>query len=412
MKILLLNQFFWPDLAATSQLLTDVARELVARGHQVRVICGQPAYAGCSETDLPSVQVEYLPDLRFSKNHRARLFSYLSFWILCFGKAVFSKPPDVVVTLTTPPLLSLLGAVLKIIQRCRHVIWEMDMYPELAVELEMISRNGAFTRFLHRVAGLARRRADVVIALGECMRDRLIEFGMDSNRIIIAENWANGNLFQPSPDRNREARLTVVYPGNLGLGHDVETLRCALIALHETNDPKFLFIGGGKGVEEMKALCAEQSLTNCRFFPYEDPTTLARERFSRAHVGLVTQKESCSGLLVPSKVYPLMAAGLPFIFIGPCSATPNLLIRRFGCGWHISNGDDKTLVETLRFLAGRRDLVSDAGRRARHAFLERFDVRAGAARVCDAITCCTTLGPQHEIEKTGIRASSAPSDFF
>jgi len=382
MKVLLLNQFFWPDLSATSQLLTDVARELAAQGHEVRVVCGRSSYGGRAKSDAPQVRVEHLPDLPFSKSRIVRPLSYLSFWVLCFWKVLFGTRPDVVVTLTTPPLLSVIGTVLKRVSGCQHVIWEMDVYPDLAVELGLIHGRSWSTRLLRTLAGFARRRADCVIALGECMRDRLVKLGTTPDSISIAENWADGSVFHPAPEKDWGGKLTIVYPGNLGLGHDVETLLGALECMQLAPDLKLVFVGGGKGLELVRTFCASHGSSMCEFFSYEDPARLAGERLAHAHIGLVTQKESCAGLLVPSKVYPLMAAGVPFLFIGPSTATPNRLIERFGCGWYVRNGDVTSFVETLRHLARNRDLVAAAGARARRAFEAHYDLPDGVGRIC------------------------------
>lgn len=385
MRIVLINQFFWPDLSATSQLLTDVAQELVAEGHQVRVVCGRGGYAGRSDAPCPKVEINQLHDLRFSKSSFGRFTSYLSFWILCFWKVLFCPRPDVIVTLTTPPLLSLVGYVAKAIRRCRHVIWEMDVYPDLAIALGVIPAEAWTTRLLCAIAARGRRTADCVIALGDCMQERLVELGVQRDRIVVAENWADGGIFRPSPNKSWGDKLTIVYPGNLGLGHDPDTLIAALDRMREARHVRFVFVGGGKGLDEVKAFCASRAVTICDFFPYKDPTHLLRDHFACSHIGLVTQRDSCAGLLVPSKVYPLMAAGLPFVFIGPAGATPNCLIERFGCGWHVGNGDVVGLVSTLWRLAEDRHEVLSAGYRAYQAFRTHYDKLPGSRRVCRGI---------------------------
>jgi len=386
MKILLLNQFFWPDISATSQLLTDVAAELSLEGHDVSVICGKPSYDGHRESTSPAVQVEYLTSFGFSKNRLERLFSYLSFWGLCVLKVMRRKRPDVVVTLTTPPLLSLIGTLLKTVKGCRHVVWEMDIYPDLAVELGLLREHALSTTLLRRVSNKSRHQSDCIIALGNCMRTKLVAMGLPKDKISVAENWADTRIFQPPPQKFLDGKLRVVYPGNLGLGHDVETLVAAVKRLGDSEDVTFQFVGGGQGFEDLREICRAQARSICEFLPYEDPHRLAEVRLSNAHIGLVSQKSSCVGLLVPSKVYPLMASGIPFVFVGPPNATPNLLIQRHKCGWHICNGDVDGLVALLRELARNRSVIPEAGGRAREAFLKEHEVSIGARRVCNLIT--------------------------
>src|SRR4051812_13378687 len=114
MRILLLNQFFWPDSAATSQLLTDVARELAERGHQIAAVCGSSSYAAeSSGAGLPGIEIRRTPAFKFARGTTARLVSYVSFLVCALSAGLAGKRPDLVITLTTPPLLSLVGTVMK-----------------------------------------------------------------------------------------------------------------------------------------------------------------------------------------------------------------------------------------------------------------------------------------------------------
>jgi glycosyltransferase involved in cell wall biosynthesis len=108
---------------------------------------------------------------------------------------------------------------------------------------------------------------------------------------------------------------------------------------------------------------------------------LASIEFPQANVGIVLQDERCSGSIVPSKVYSLLASGLPILFIGPRSATPARIIELFQCGWHVQTGHSGELIALLNRLASRPDEVQAASHRARQAFLENFDRPIGTARI-------------------------------
>ncbi|MBV9679245.1 MAG: glycosyltransferase, partial [Acidobacteriaceae bacterium] len=126
MRVLLLNQFFWPDSAATSQLLTDLARGLAERGHEVHAICAEPGYALQDETNPPQAQVHRIPSVRFVRGPLGRVASYASFFLGSAWRGLRVPRPDVVITLTTPPLLSLVGNLVQFLRRSKHFIWEMD----------------------------------------------------------------------------------------------------------------------------------------------------------------------------------------------------------------------------------------------------------------------------------------------
>jgi len=142
MRILFLNQFFWPDTAATGQLLSDVADHLVSSGETVDVICGSAPYGGSNGSPHPLVGVTRVATSSYAGNPAGRIASYLTFLIGALWHGIRCPAPDVVVTLTTPPLISLVGLAIQKLRGARHVIWEMDVYPDIAVDLGVLERNG------------------------------------------------------------------------------------------------------------------------------------------------------------------------------------------------------------------------------------------------------------------------------
>src|ERR1035441_6704412 len=96
MRILLINQFFYPDSAATSQFLTDLARCLAAEGHSVRVICGSSSYAEPDSLNPPAVEIIRTPDLPFGRGLLARTFSYTSFLPGALYRGLLGPRPDLI----------------------------------------------------------------------------------------------------------------------------------------------------------------------------------------------------------------------------------------------------------------------------------------------------------------------------
>ncbi len=385
MRVLLMNQFFWPDAAATSQLLTDVARRLVADGHEVHVICGASGYSAEGGEARPAVTVHRVEGRRFSRSTVGRVLSYANFYFFAAVKALRVPRPDVVMTLTTPPLLSLLGNVIKLFRGSRHVIWEMDMYPDVAVDLNYFRRGGVLDRVVGSFADTSRHYADTVIALGECMRDRLIARGVPAAKIEVADNWADSSAVEVLPKLGNLHRFVVHYSGNLGLAHDLDTVTGAMRQLR--GDERFLFVFSGSGGRraELTRFAAVEGLTSVQMRPYVARSELARE-LAQGDVGLVLQSEDCCGSIVPSKVYGLLAAGRPILFVGPAAATPARIIRRFHCGWHVACGDVAGLVALLQRLALYSEEVEAAARNARSALVQHFDLPLGTARIAAVLS--------------------------
>ncbi len=382
MRILLLNQFFWPDSSATSQLLTDLARALAAEGHEVNAISSDKGgYAvSADDQDAPPVRVYRVKALPFVRGTLGRLLSYLSFYLSAAVRGLLLPKQDLVLTLTTPPLLPLLGTLIKAVRGSQHYIWEMDVYPDVAVDLAYFRAGGLADRVTGALADLSRRSADGIIALGECMKDRLARRGIDPSRIFVAENWADGSAIVPLPRRASTAALVLLYSGNLGLAHDLTTITACIASLRDDERFRFLFVGSGGRRAELAAFVEEQGVHSVELRPYVQRESLS-ESLAAGDIGLVTQRDACCGSVVPSKVYGLLAAGRPLLFIGPAAATPARIIARFGCGWHINVGDGEQLTALLRHLAENPDEVCLAGMAARRALLDHFDLPHGVARI-------------------------------
>jgi glycosyltransferase involved in cell wall biosynthesis len=382
-RILLLNQFFYPDSAATSQLLTDLARGLAAEGHSVRAICGRSSYAASDALNPPAVEIVRTPDIPFGRGLLARVCSYTSFLSGALWYSLLGPRPDLILTLTTPPALGVLGSLIKTITGARHFIWEMDVYPDIAVDLEVLNPRSWLTRAMGAAFDNARRRADGIIALGECMRARLIRRGIPEGRIHIAENWADGREIYPFPFPDPEP-LRILYSGNLGLAHDVETIRAAIY--HFRSDSRFHFGFAGAGAQRgaLESFCRERQVANISFAGYRPYDDLAQS-LGACHVGLVTQNPATLGSVVPSKTYGLMAAGRPILYIGPPEATPARIIGRFRCGWQIDPGDTAGLIALLESLAADPALIRQAGALGRQALLQHYDLPIGVARICSIL---------------------------
>jgi colanic acid biosynthesis glycosyl transferase WcaI len=387
---LFMNQFFWPDSAATSQLLTDLAGHVAAAGHAVRVVCADDRYAADAGAPAPPVGIHRCANLPFARGRLGRVASYASFLGLAAFGAFRGSRPETVLTLTTPPALALLGSLLRATRGARHFIWEMDLYPDIAVDLGVLSPSAPFTRSLSWALDAARRRAQGIIALGEEMQDSLVAHGIPREKISVCENWADGREIVPHPFP--DGPLTVLYSGNLGLAHDIATIRSAMDGLRnappapERNEPtvRFLFSGAGTLRPGLEAFCAARSLRNVEFRPYCTRVELGSS-LAEGHIGLVTQLPQTLGAIVPSKTYGIMAAGRPILFIGPSAATPARIIRRFSCGWHIEPGDVRGCIELLCHLAAHPETVQAAGANARAAFNRYYDRPIGVARVAAAL---------------------------
>ena len=299
---------------------------------------------------------------------------------------------DLVVSMTTPPLISLLGASLKLLRGSRHFIWEQDLYPEIAVDLEYIKAGGLTHRITGMLADLVRRHADGIIVLGPCMKQRLVARGVPEERIHIAEHWASSTAITPMERPGDPKELVVLYSGNLGLAHDLETIQGAMLALQGDARFRFLFAGTGGRRKELADFCEANGIKSVELRPFVARDKLS-EGLAAGDIGLVTQREASCGAVVPSKVYGILAAGRPLLFIGPANATPALLIERYGCGWRVNCGDSQGATQLLQHLAANPELVKEAGLRARQALIQFHDLPQSVDRIADILGAARPSSP-------------------
>ncbi len=392
MRMLFINQFFWPDSSATSQQLTDLVVGLAARGEQIEVLCGDSGgYATAAGSQAPDATVYRVKAAPFTRGKLGRVFSYLSFYATAFVRGLTLPKPDVVVSMTTPPLISVLGTCIQILRGSRHFIWEQDVYPDIAVDLAHIRKGSLLHRVTGALADWSRRRATGIIVLGECMRDRLIGRGVAPEKIVVAEHWANSVGITPMPRPGDPNELVLLYSGNLGLAHDLDTILGTVKALREDKRFRFLFVGTGGRREALTAFCEANGITSVEMRPFVARDKLS-EGLAAGDIGLVTQQESACGSVVPSKVYGILAAARPLLFIGPASATPARIIRRHGCGWHFEVGDVAGVTALLHHLAGNRHSVTEAGVRARQALLSFYDLPQSVDRLGDILGAAPHTG--------------------
>lgn len=202
MRILLVNQFYKPDVAATGQLLADLAEALARRGHDVHVLCSRRSYCGGStaypaEETINHVHAHRVGATGFGRIYKlGRMIDYLSFYILALWHALLLPKMDICVCLTTPPFIALVGLMLRKLKGTRLAFWTMDLYPEIAVAYGVMKPGQLLHRFLSKLSKKLYHEASCIISLGEVMIQMLIRAGADSKKIKTVHNWVPGEVVQ------------------------------------------------------------------------------------------------------------------------------------------------------------------------------------------------------------------------
>lgn len=412
MRILLLNQYYRPDVAATGQLLANLAKDLADRGHEVHVICSQRSYGGGNTKYLAyevmdNVHVHRVGASGFGRGKLiGRLADYLSFYLLALCKAILLPRMNVCVALTTPPFIGLIGFVLKVLKGTSFTLWTMDLYPEIAVVYGLLRPDSLLHRLLLWLNKKLYSKASHIISLGEVMSQRLLETGADPNKIVTVHNWAPEECVNPKTvhrpplgnQLNLDSRITLMYSGNLGLGHDLETVLSAVHSLDKKQNLRVLFVGNGKVQKSLEKLAEELDLSCIDFCP---PVPLERlsDSLAGGDIHIVSQKPGTEGLIVPSKLYGIMAAGRPTLFIGPPECESARIIVKSGAGIIVPPGDEKAVSQAIDKLVNDYELRVEMGKRAQEYYKQHFGRNRSVPCIIQAIEVTTQSQRQKKSKK-------------
>lgn len=378
-------------------MLSDLVEAAAAQGFECRVVCCDRSYAQpqrryAAREERPGVSVRRIRATGFGRASAAgRLLDYASYLLGAAFSALRGPSPRLVVGLSTPPLLGVLAVAIARLRGARAVYWVMDVYPDLAVELGTLAPGARSTRALRALSRWALLRADLVVALGEEMERRLKRLAPAAN-VVVVHNWADERAFAGDAagrDACRAARgwsdsFVALYSGNLGLAHEFDTVLAAAERLRASPDILFAFVGTGPRRRELEAAAGARGLANVRFLP-PVPRDELEASLASADVQLITLKPGIEGLLVPSKIYGILASGRPCLYVGPRRGEVFEILRAAGCGTCLDPGDALGVAAALRSYRDDAPRRMREGQRARAAFLERFTRGAQTGRLLGAL---------------------------
>jgi colanic acid biosynthesis glycosyl transferase WcaI len=393
-KIVFVNRYYDPDQSATSQILTDLAKGLVADGFDVWVISSRQLYED-SAADLAArqcsdgVQVCRVATTRFGRGGLpGRALDYLSFYVSCAITLLrMLERGDILVVKTDPPLLSLLAAPIAAMKRIAFINWQQDVFPEVASLLGANPFPTWFNACLSWARDSSLRSAEMNVAIGTRMREYFAKRGIPESKLCVIENWADAEAIRPKPAarstlRSRLGlinRFVICYSGNLGRAHEFETLLGAAKMLSADKCFVFLMIGGGAKMGELKHAVAAFGLNNFIFLPYQ-PRGSLEDSLAASDVHIVSLIPALEGFILPSKLYGILAAGRPVIFIGDPDGDTSRVIDRAHCGRKVEVGDSSALADVLHDLAARPEICARMGSNARQEFCENFGLARAISR--------------------------------
>ena len=387
-KIIFVNRYFFPDHSATSQLLSDLCFRLALEYENITVVTSNYRYDSVlsgarleANQHVNGVNIYRIGGTNFGRSSLiGRAIDYLSFYgAACWRLARLVRGGDIVVAMTDPPLLSVfVGPIVR--WRSAHLInWYQDLFPEVAEGLGL-----RLPKMVCRMLGALRDRnasqsiANVVI--GDRMRCYLEGRSVPPKKLCAIPNWfpsvySESGGTQVMVDLREHwglsGKFVVAYSGNLGRAHDWQTLARCAFELRSDHSVCFLMIGGGAGMEYLRAWVEDSGLDNVVFKPYQ-PLARLGESLSASDAHLVSLQPSVSDYLVPSKVYGIAAVGRPIIYIGDEESEIGDMLRRYNFGVMVRPGESSMLCQKIRYLSKNTEEMRLMGERGRQMYEENY----------------------------------------
>jgi putative colanic acid biosynthesis glycosyltransferase WcaI len=330
MKVLLLNQCFWPDVAATAQHLTDVALGLTERGHQVTVVCADRAYDApqtrfSRRESWRGIDIIRVPSVQANKKSRLqRGLNFASFLVACAARLLFLRRQDVVIALTSPPLISWLASWFTRLKGGRLISWVMDLNPDEAIAAGWLAQDSFTARALERLLLTSMRRSAAIVVLDRFVKQRLTAKNISADKVLILPPWSLEDVVgydQEGRERFRRQhgltdKFVVMYAGNHSPCHPLETLLSVAEKLAHRSDISFSFVGGGSEHSTVERFASSRGLDGIVCLPYQ-PRHRLGELLSAADLHVVIMGNSFVGIIHPSKIYNVLKVRAPFLYLGP-----------------------------------------------------------------------------------------------
>ncbi|UXH43197.1 glycosyltransferase family 4 protein [Rossellomorea vietnamensis] len=394
-KIVFVINYFYPDLASTGQLLTELCLNL-QKDFEITVIAAQPGYAGeysntskiFAKDKLENIRVIRLRLPNVDKTSKVSRIKYIfTYFILANVALLKENSIDAIYTISQPPVLGgLIGSIGKFFKRSKHIYNIQDFNPEQAMAVSYTNKQFIFN-WAKKVDKLSCSYSDCVIVVGNDMKQTLKDrFGSNKtpNHVVI-NNWTDEDEIKPLSkyetkithflkDNELENKFIIMYSGNIGLYYDLENIIKISQHFKDYKDLAFVFIGEGAVKSEMQSYIRENNISNVHFLPYQ-PKEFIKYSLNAADVHLVVNQKGIKGVSVPSKIYGVMAAGKPILGVLEKDSEAEILISKSNSGHVVEPQDYEGIIEKVEYYyqMDKADLkiLGDNGRDYLDKYLKR-----------------------------------------
>lgn len=363
----------------TRQLSIDMINYFHTKGADVHLITGtlEVNYAPLN----PAVKITYLVKYN-NTSALKRLYTWILFTVQSFFYLFFISSKKELIIITSPPFIVFLGLFFKKIRNQKYhlIIW--DLYPDALINFKVLKEKSFIIRIWKRLNKKCFNQAQNIFTLGRHLSEAIEKYTY--KKPIIIENWVDTDFIKPMPksqnpfvaNHRLENKLIVMYSGNLGITHNIESIVTTADVLKNNTNICFLIIGDGAKKTKIAQMVKEKNLNNVLLLPYQEKEVLPFS-LSSADIGIVTLDEGAENISVPSKTYYTLAAGSAIIALASLKSELAIIIEKYQCGKIFEKPDCKSIADFIIELSQNNAKLENFKKNSRKASFDFTPINAG-----------------------------------
>ena len=382
-KLLIYAHYFYPDVASTGQILTELCEGMIDT-FDITVICVVPSYSGTIDEKYKTkriykeehngIKIIRVRVPEFQKSNKvSRIKNLLAYFFNSLLATLKIEKQDYIYTISQPPILGgVLGVLGKWLKGGKLIYNIQDFNPEQTMAVGY-SKNKLLLNTVMSVDKFSCKKSDKVIVVGrdmqETLRNRFNNKKVPKN--VFINNWINEKEIYPLEQNhprivefkekyNLKDKFIIMYSGNIGLYYDLENIIKVIGEFKDREDVVFAFVGDGTVKDKVEAYVKENNLSNVTFIPYQDKADLIYS-LNAADIHWVVNAKGIKGVSVPSKLYGVMAAGKPVLGVLDEGSEARLIVEECNCGVCIEPGNYKEISNNIEYILNNKEEIKALG---------------------------------------------------
>jgi len=374
-KILFLNQMAGPLFR---ELAEDLALEMPGNS---TLLTGHP-----DTLAIGSATSKLIISKAPAYNRRSKLFrvlSWINYSLFAFWKMLKTDSNTVIFIVSNPPFLGFFVLLVNLVKRTRYVVLVYDIHPDILISFGVLSKNSFVAKLWKSMNRRVWSRSIAVYTIGSIMAKNLTkQFNVERTKLDyvgVIPPWADTNKIKPidkndnplSSELGQESKITILYSGNMGISHDIDSILQAAKILKNEKNIAFLLIGEGEKWQDAVDFQKDNDLSNLQVLPFQ-PEERLPYTMALADIALVALDEGAEGLMIPSKMFYYMAVGAAVVGICKGRSDMSEIVQNSRCGVIVEPKNPIKLAEVIRDLANNIEVLNGFKGRARTSAKESY----------------------------------------